>query len=206
MPIYWRGSDYGKSPFALRLLILGESHNDETPHSDAESTCRVVRNRIDHLYHGSFFQVVETILIGRKPSVHEVSKIWESSAFANYAPHVVVRPNAVGATHFDGARERFADMVGELEPDLVCFFSKKAWENRPRVRESGRDKSSWNAAFGLHPMELSEDATVYPYRDRKCLAVRFNHPRGLGAPAEEWHREFAKRMIEATAIKYGLDR
>jgi hypothetical protein len=203
MPTYWKGRYYGSNPFSLRILVLGESHNDDTAATDRDTTIRVVQARIDNLLYGPFFKVVESILLGRPAAVFEVQKIWENVAFANYAPYVVIRPGAVKAEHFIGARERLAEMVRELEPNLICFFSKKAWHNRPRPAEHLREVSVWKEAFDADPVEIDEDHVIYPFGQHQALAVRFNHPRNLGMAASNWHQRFAAAAIKATKIKYG---
>lgn len=195
-PIYWKGPNYGKSLLTPRVLLLGESHIGDVEEVAFEATVRTIENRIEHLVHGQFFGIVEQIVLGRKPLIFEVRRLWEEVAFANFAPVQVVRSEGIKQRHFDGARARFAEMVGELEPDLICFFSKKAWDNRPRASET-----SWNDAFSCLPVEIDEERTLYPYRNRNALAVRFNHPRGLGASTAEWHLKFAEVFVEATSRK-----
>lgn len=198
-PLPWVGPEYGKSPNALSILVIGDSHyhrrDEVSPTGDdfVKATITVVENRIDCGYHGSFFSSVEAIIGGNKLlEAKGRSLFWSDKAFMNFIDRHVMEGSSPDLEDFRRSSRALYSDIKDIKPDLICLFSKRSWDARPRSQDS------WSEDLDGEPQDLDEYKTYYPATSGGgCLIARFNHPRNLGRPVSFWQDKFAEAVSEA---------
>jgi hypothetical protein len=108
------------------VLVLGESHYDESFGQGDGLTSHVVRCHVECSRTWPFFDRVGCTIAGPTyGSPHSRRGLWDNVAFYNYVPSFAVgRPTAA---QFNAGWEPFQTILAELQPDVVLAFGYTMW-------------------------------------------------------------------------------
>ena len=208
-PKPWIGSAYLRQP--VRTLVMGESHNmprgEPAPSSgDAltEYTIRAIEWRIRGEEHNRFFAESEWVICSDPALLDQPatpylepqarSDAWHSVSFANFVPRVMSsQDEKPHAGDFTAGRERFPTLINALQPELICLFSRRAfdedgvpWGNAPH--DDGLEREPV-------PDETYADVYDYPLAGGKStLLAVFHHPSSRTKLSADETRSRFKRL------------
>ena len=168
------------------MLVLGESHYDDTPdgidqHPDwvaVQESCgdqaftRYVVNRWGKQQPHSFFTMVANVLLGRGKGWHRDQKnagIWDHVAFFNYVSTFVPweadqdRANRPDDDQWMNSKVPFENVLKSLKPDAVLML--------------GVDTSNWVSYNHNHH---NFEQMYQPYEDNQISFLGIRHPSSFG--------------------------
>ncbi len=172
------GERYSKDPiFGARLLLIGESHYNDSDESCGPDATREVIARYLAGQKTEFLDYLTDVAPGNKRTVvpHE---FWSSVAFANFVQRpmetVKHRPNQ---DDIDLGMSAFWGTVESLRPDIVFMFTS-AWKALPSIAPGGITEGTGGVGGPLSWLWR------YAFPDRNILIARFNHPSARHNPAQ----------------------
>jgi hypothetical protein len=164
----WVGSDYERGLGGQRVLIAGFSH-----WSDEPDTIDFTKNQVRSWAAGDEpkpFGVRLRAFFG----IDNPAEFWNGIAFFNTLPTLI---GGAIARFADGDEEqrravpkRVLGIIGELQPDRVFVFSRKAWHVWPDYTGGLRNGTLRVAGVGEF------DAGAYRHSRGEALAFGFSHP------------------------------
>lgn len=161
----WIGPYYRRSPFDLKVLVLGESHYrfDQQPEDETETTRRALEVGRET---GYFWRTIAGLLAHSKPKGSPNS--WDCVAFYNYVQHFVggrarQRPEDWMWTSKKTVAA-FKQVLEELKPDRVLVVGKTNW----RLMAGGEEHFPGNPP-------LMDDRFALP--DSFCRDLHFDSER-----------------------------
>ena len=135
----WIGDKYCKdNRFGLRVLVLGESHNNNDGAETSDFTTRVVESFIQNKIESrrkAFFTKIAKVLLGIETNIwksyDERTDIWQQIAFYNYIQCYVggtarIRPTG---EMWQAAQEPFLSVLDKLKPDVVLVLGVDLWDH-----------------------------------------------------------------------------
>lgn len=192
----WIGKRYDTGGlFRRRVLFLGESHY--LWNEAASATPSLTRDCIEEQYRGdashAFWTRIVIAGLGRKPSLEEKQRFWDSVAFYNFIQTPVgygprVRP---APAMWTDAQPPFLEILEALMPHLVIVLGREMWHNLPEGfvpgPPFGRDRSAESWWY------IVADARGRARTRTPALAVGFRHP-SAGFSGSYWHGVFREAL------------
>jgi hypothetical protein len=173
----------------LRLLMLGESHYDDSPKPErdpaiiANSTVQAVRdwseNR-DHRGQRFFPYIFETVTGATWAAAStDVVRFWKSIYFYNFVQEFVgagprARPTSAMFRRSDSA---FSAVLNVIKPDAVLVLGEGLWQSMADSEQLGP---------GL-PQGLGKTYWFDTGGEGRALAAHIRHPSSAGFSPWRWH-------------------
>ena len=168
----WISENYLKNTSKYdRLLLLGESHYDETGEFDPNFTNEVIQDVIDGTICRGYRYYT---MLGNIFNPQDRSDVFKNCAFANLIQEILEKPRVHPTQkELETIRDAFWEILRLTKPKKVIVTSQRAWEywlpdNDTRgqkisvIKENGRYSTIWK----------------YEFEDVSCEAIGIGHPSG----------------------------
>lgn len=139
----WIGDQYFKSGFGgYKILLLGESHYSDTP--DDRDNPELTRMIVAHYALGPkphrYFSILSALVAGaarpRNLTPAQQGHIWQSLCFYNYVQDLLpVARRRPSPDMWKNAAQPFAEILGELRPDILLVAGKQLSWHIPALPE-----------------------------------------------------------------------
>jgi hypothetical protein len=182
----WKGEHYEESPlFGKRVLVLGEAHYDtwdgERHDLGRDFTIRCVKDQTGGAYTRAFWTKVAETFLGKKPTLEEKGKFWNSVAFYNFIQEAVHSGSRTAPLEESWRRSEgpFREVLADLRPQLVVALGERLWKNMPAADGSGPS---------VERARMKETRRYSVPGGGSCLAYGIYHPSSSRFSLTEWHR------------------
>jgi hypothetical protein len=186
----WKGDRYCERDFGVRLLLLGESHDERSPTLSSELTREVIREVIEEGDRGAykFFRCVRELVEGPGSTPQ---KFWHKVAFYNYIQRLMGRGQRPTDRDLQEGEQPFVEVLEALRPDCVLVFSKTVWEGLPN--------DGWHdlkPPFDMTDRAIRGETGFYDLLDGHRIWVGMTpHPRWLGYRPDRW-TSWVRRVLD----------
>lgn len=168
----WVGKNYSIGFKDKKILVLGESHYDESETINSDLTRWVINDIVynpgGQTYRATF-TCFERAMVGRPMTQKEREEFWESVIFYNYLQFPTEGPRSIPKPEYwSESADAFVELLETYMPDLIIVWGARLYNALPDLGVKG----------GILKLENGDttDYWIYPIKGKEILALKIHHP------------------------------
>lgn len=168
----WVGKNYSTGFKGKKILVLGESHYDDSGTIDADLTQWVIHDIAYEPGGQSYratFTCFERAMAGRPMTQKEREEFWERVMFYNYLQFPTAGPrSSPKPEHWSASEGAFVELLETYMPDIIIVWGVRLYNALPPLGGKGK-------VIKLENGDTS-DYWIYPVKGKEIPALKIHHP------------------------------
>lgn len=185
----WVGKNYPTGFKGKKILVLGESHYDDSGEINSDLTQDVIRDLAYEPGGQAYlatFTCFERAMAGRQMTQKEREEFWESVIFYNYLQFPTSGPRInPNPEHWSASEDAFVELLKTYMPDCIIVWGVRLFNALPELGGKG----------GVLELENGDSADywTYPINGKEIPALKIHHPSApTGRNWEYWNKVITK--------------